>query len=394
LDRQDAPDLWSEATVRAETAPARSGWLPRFAGGLAVAGVVVAGVVIGLQVAGQPTPGGPMPSPSDGGVVSATVVDGDYQLTITSLWGTWGTGEPIAVWATLEYLGADEEATLWGTGSGLIGFGLNEVAGDRDMGPVSSADCVPYPISELYPITTQFSKAGGYSPDDPNAAFWEEYFAETDLYLPAGDWEIRAEATFDAGDTCTAVPTQMTASITLTVEDNGEPSAEPTEPAELSVEPSAEPSGPEPEFTCDQVFGFAAEGSDFHPLIVADIRLGTHDGYDRIVFEYVDDGTPEFRLDQAETPFVMNPSGLPLTVDGSPVYSVTFIGAAKYDMETGEQPYTGSTDFTPGFEQIAQFVESGDFEAVHSWYLGTNGSTCLRAFTLTNPSRLVIDIQH
>jgi hypothetical protein len=39
-------------------------------------------------------------------------------------------------------------------------------------------------------------------------------------------------------------------------------------------------------------------------------------------------------------------------------------------------------------------VESGDFEAVNSWYLGTNGSTCLRAFTLADPSRLVIDVQH
>jgi hypothetical protein len=79
------------------------------------------------------------------------------------------------------------------------------------------------------------------------------------------------------------------------------------------------------------------------------------------------------------------------------VYSVTFVGATKYDMETGEQPYQGPTDFRsdvlPGFRQIAQFVESGDFEATHSWYLGTNGSTCLRAFYLTNPSRLVIDIQ-
>ena len=161
-----------------------------------------------------------------------------------------------------------------------------------------------------------------------------------------------------------------------------------------SVEPSAAPSGPEPAFTCDQPIELAAEGSDFHPLLIADVRLGAHSGYDRIVFEFVDDGTPELQLDGAQPPFVQNPSGLPLEVDGSPVYSVVLIGATLHDMETGEEPYQGSTDFTPGYDQIAQFVESGDFEAVNSWYLGTNGSSCLRAFTLTAPSRLVIDIQH
>jgi hypothetical protein len=63
-------------------------------------------------------------------------------------------------------------------------------------------------------------------------------------------------------------------------------------------------------------------------------------------------------------------------------------------METAEQPYTGSTDFQPGYDQIVQFVESGDFEASHNWYLGVNGGTCLRAFYLTDPARLVIDVQH
>ncbi len=67
------------------------------------------------------------------------------------------------------------------------------------------------------------------------------------------------------------------------------PSPSPTAPAEES----AAPSGPEPAFTCDLPIQLPAVGSDFHPLVVADIRVGTHAGYDRIVFEYVLDGTPE-----------------------------------------------------------------------------------------------------
>ena len=39
-------------------------------------------------------------------------------------------------------------------------------------------------------------------------------------------------------------------------------------------------------------------------------------------------------------------------------------------------------------------VERGDFEAVNSWYVGLNGGDCIRAAVLTQPSRIVIDLQH
>jgi len=179
-----------------------------------------------------------------------------------------------------------------------------------------------------------------------------------------------------------------TASAPASVEPSTEPSTEP------SVEPSVKPSaGVEPPFTCDLPITLVAAGSDFHPLITQDIRVGTHDGYDRIVFEY-DGGTPNLEIDVAQPPYVRDPSGLPLTVAGSPVYRITLTGATKYDTETGEQPYQGSTNFEPGYAQIVQFVEFGDFEATHNWYVGVNGGECLRAFVLTDPSRIVIDIQH
>ena len=132
---------------------------------------------------------------------------------------------------------------------------------------------------------------------------------------------------------------------------------------------------------------------DFAPLQLADLRMAGHDGYDRIVFEYVGNATPELFLDVAGEPYVLDPSGLPVDVAGSPVYLVNIRGASLRDAE-GNVLYTGSTDIEPGLEQIVQLVESGDFEATNNWYLGVNGSTCLRAFALTDPGRLVIDIEH
>jgi hypothetical protein len=395
LDRQEAPDLWSEATARSQAEPARTSWLPRFGGALAVAAVVVVGVVIGLQFASAPTPGGPPPSPSSE-VVTASTVYGDYQLTVTSPRATWGTDEAIEVEATLKYLGAEQEVTLRGPGSGLIGFSLEELTGDRIMGAAFNADCAPHTISPSEPISTPFIKSGGYSPDEPDAAFWEAFFADPELRLPAGEWEIIAGAAFDEGDDCTTSPTYLTVAITLTVDGDGQPSAVPTEPAGPSVSPEPSAGVVEPPFKCDVPLDLdLATSPVLHPVLTRDIRVETHDGFDRLVFEY-HDGTPYLEVDAWDDPLVHDPSGLPMEVAGSLVYRITLAGATKWDL-SGEQAilvYEGPTDFQPGYPQVVQLVEAGDFEAVHSWYLGTNGSRCLRAFSLTDPDRLVIDIQH
>jgi hypothetical protein len=178
------------------------------------------------------------------------------------------------------------------------------------------------------------------------------------------------------------------------VERSAEPSVESS--ASPSIEPSAEPSGDElPPFACgDSETIVEATYTDIAPLLLTDVRIAGHDGYDRVVFEYEGDLTPELRVTPDDGPYIQNPSGLPVDVNGDPVYLVNVTGASAHDMDSGEQTYTGPTDFDPGLEQIVQLVESGDFEAVNNWYLGVNGSTCLRLFALTDPGRLVIDVQH
>jgi hypothetical protein len=187
-------------------------------------------------------------------------------------------------------------------------------------------------------------------------------------------------------------------SLAPSAEPSVEPSAEPSveSSASPSIEPSAEPSTDQlPPFACgDSETIVEATYTDFAPVLLTDVRIAGHDGYDRVVFEYEGDLTPELRVTPDDGPYIQNPSGLPVDVNGDPVYLVNVTGASAHDMDSGEQTYTGPTDFDPGLEQIVQLVESGDFEAVNNWYLGVNGSTCLRLFALTDPGRLVIDVQH
>lgn len=168
------------------------------------------------------------------------------------------------------------------------------------------------------------------------------------------------------------------------------PSAGPSPSVQPSTEPS--PSSDLPQFFCGVAFRASAPSTGIAHLV--DVRLGTHDGYDRIVFEYDSDTLPRlYGYEPADPPYVRDPSGLPMTVDGSEVYRILIEGATKMG-EDGQSTYDGSTDFHPDFPQVAHLVESGDFEAFNTWYLGANGGRCLRIFHLTDPNRLVFDVKH
>ncbi|MDQ2935717.1 MAG: hypothetical protein M3R49_12230 [Chloroflexota bacterium] len=167
-------------------------------------------------------------------------------------------------------------------------------------------------------------------------------------------------------------------------------------PSEASIEPAAsgtplptvEPSG-NSGFAC--VLPVSGNGTAARANIT-DVRAGTHDGYDRIVFQFRG-GIPKFDIQSATPPFTADPSGQPLTVKGSSFLSITLHGGTK-QTETGASSYGGPRNFNLGFPMLVNLVEGGDFEAVSTWYAGLSHAACLRVSTLTAPDRLVIDIQH
>jgi len=161
-----------------------------------------------------------------------------------------------------------------------------------------------------------------------------------------------------------------------------------------SVEPAAsatseEPTESLPPFACTPSVTIVSTSDRAQ---ITDIRVGTHDGYDRVVFEFAS-GLPDAVIAGALPPFYADASGLEIEVAGTAFLSVTMHGASKVSPEGGVT-YGGPTSFEPGFEQLVQLIEGGDYEAVSTWYLGLDGGGCIRVLTLSEPSRLVIDIEH
>jgi hypothetical protein len=116
-------------------------------------------------------------------------------------------------------------------------------------------------------------------------------------------------------------------------------------------------------------------------------------GYDRIVFEFAPQAgaaghIPAYTVSrQASAKFVKDPSGLPVTMRGSSGLRIVFQGAS------GSTSYSGIRDLTPNLPVVQEVEQLGDFEAVLSWGAGLSQASCIRTLELSNPTRLVIDVQ-
>ena len=117
-------------------------------------------------------------------------------------------------------------------------------------------------------------------------------------------------------------------------------------------------------------------------------RTGEVQGYDRFVLQF-DPLVPTYTVKrQAKPVFPMGASGQTVTLDGTVGVLVTVHSAQ------GGTTFTGSTDIRhPEYQILREARQTQDFEGYVSWGLGLSKPACMRAFTLNDPARLVIDFQ-
>jgi hypothetical protein len=164
----------------------------------------------------------------------------------------------------------------------------------------------------------------------------------------------------------------------------------PSPTAELSPSPSSTPTPTSslPAFTCSsssQHFDFA----QVPPVALVDaIRPGTHAGYDRLTIEFMSGQPTDVSVSQqGSATFTQGASGQPVALAGSAGILVTIKGADEHSN------YSGPIDFKTGYPVLVEARQVQDFEGTVQWGLGLSKTACYRAFFLTSPTRLVIDIQ-
>src|SRR5205809_485779 len=118
------------------------------------------------------------------------------------------------------------------------------------------------------------------------------------------------------------------------------------------------------------------------------LRTGTHPGYDRVVVQFSGKQPGSIELKpQATSNFLGSPRGDTITLAGGHGLVALVRGA---DMHTA---YSGPRAFKTGYPGLRETRVIEDFEGQVMIGLGVAGSNCYRAFILSNPVRLVVDIQ-
>ncbi|TMF81651.1 MAG: hypothetical protein E6I11_16405 [Chloroflexi bacterium] len=117
-------------------------------------------------------------------------------------------------------------------------------------------------------------------------------------------------------------------------------------------------------------------------------RAAEQDGYDRFVLQF-DSIVPTYTVKRQTKPvFTLGGSGQSVTLSGTAGILVTVHSA------TGATTFSGSTDLVHSdFQVLKEARQTQDFEGYVSWGLGISRPTCMRVFMLSDPARLVIDLQ-
>ncbi len=147
------------------------------------------------------------------------------------------------------------------------------------------------------------------------------------------------------------------------------------------VTPPTPPGDNVPAFACKDVSGGKSGSAN-----VTSVRLGEQTGFDRFVLQF-DSQVPTYTVKrQSKATFTLGASGQQVTLVGSVGVVITVRSAS----EAGS--YSGPTDIThPEFAVLKEARVLQDFEGTLQWAIGLASPSCIRTFTLTDPSRLVVD---
>jgi hypothetical protein len=136
-----------------------------------------------------------------------------------------------------------------------------------------------------------------------------------------------------------------------------------------------------------------AEASAGARVTVSDIRVGRHDGFDRVVFEVGGEGTPGWDVryvDQASS----QGSGDAVEVAGEAVLQVSVTGAG-YPYDTGVEEFRrGEPVSAADTEMVTETVFDSTYEGTTVAFVGTNARAPFRMYLLEAPTRVVLEVAH
>ncbi|GAB3942241.1 AMIN-like domain-containing (lipo)protein [Corynebacterium tapiri] len=124
-------------------------------------------------------------------------------------------------------------------------------------------------------------------------------------------------------------------------------------------------------------------------LVVTGVRVGSHAGFDRVVFDLSGTGSPGWFVDYTDNPSQLG-SGRTIDVQGSTALNVNIDGTVSAH-QAGVAP--AQLDHTEGIGNVVEVVSAGTFEGRSQFVIGLTTSMPYSVEVLQEPLRLVIDFR-
>ena len=174
-------------------------------------------------------------------------------------------------------------------------------------------------------------------------------------------------------------------SITTTTSPNtvAETTTSATSPSESTVSAAAAPAH-------SAVLSAYAPTEGAATLTLEDVRVGSHETYDRVVFEFSGSGLPGYRIEYSDQA-LQQASGHELPVAGDAILEVLVEGTPMDRLPSNSElvpagPYQLATG------NIAGITNGGTFENQSQFFIGLDQQRPFEVTVMDNPTRLVIDV--
>jgi len=128
------------------------------------------------------------------------------------------------------------------------------------------------------------------------------------------------------------------------------------------------------------------------PVVLRDVRLARHPGFDRVVFEFEGGQLPGYKIEYVDRPVRQCGSGEVVKVAGDGWMSVRLTPAQAHT-EAGK-PTIKARSRRANLPVLKEMKIICDFEADVEWVLGMASPNRYRVLELAGPARLVVDIKH
>ncbi|SFR42541.1 hypothetical protein SAMN05216203_0191 [Marinobacter daqiaonensis] len=130
---------------------------------------------------------------------------------------------------------------------------------------------------------------------------------------------------------------------------------------------------------------------DAPPATLLAVRTDTHEGFDRIVFEF-DERVPGYHTEYIDQPVRKCGSGKVTQVGGDGWLEVRMYPANAHTREG--RPTVTERERLTSLPVLSEVELTCDFEAVVTWVLGVGSPNRYRVRELSDPPRLIVDVRH